>query len=71
MPSGTGCDRAWMRPLATGSPWLTTYDVHGTADNLARITVDGSSNNKDWLKVSLNKPGSASLLRWTRVPYTS
>jgi hypothetical protein len=58
------------RPLATGSPWLTTYAVHGAADNLTRVTVDGSSNNKDWLKVTVNKPGAASLLSWTRVPYT-
>jgi hypothetical protein len=57
------------RPLATGSPWLTTYGVHGSADNLTRVTVDGSSNNQDWLKVTVNKPGDASLLSWTRVPY--
>jgi hypothetical protein len=59
------------KPLAAGSPWLTTYDVHGSADNLSRITVDGSSNNHDWLKVAVNKPGADSLLSWTRVPYTS
>jgi hypothetical protein len=58
------------QPLASGSPWLTTYGVHGSADNLTRITVDGSSNNKDWLKMTVNKPGAASLLTWTRVPYT-
>jgi hypothetical protein len=57
------------RPLAAGSPWLTTYGVHGSADNLTRVTVDGSSNNKDWLKVTVNKPGSANLLSWQRVPY--
>jgi hypothetical protein len=57
------------KPLATGSPWLTTYDVHGSADNLVRVTVDGSSNNKDWLRVTVNKPGSANLLSWDRVPY--
>jgi len=59
------------QPLASGSSWLTTYDVHGAADNLTRITVDGSSNNKDWLKVTVNKPGAASLLSWTRVSYTN
>jgi hypothetical protein len=58
------------KPLAAGSPWLTTYDVHGSADNLTRVTVDGSSNNKDWLKVTVSKPGSADLLSWQRVPYT-
>jgi len=59
------------QPLAAGSPWLTTYGVRGAADNLQRITVDGSSNNKDWLKVTVNRPGSASVLSWQRVPYTS
>jgi hypothetical protein len=58
-------------PLATGSPWLTTYGVGGAADNLTRVTVDGSSNNKDWLKVTVTKPGSAQLLSWERVPYAS
>jgi len=57
-------------PLAAGSPWLTTYDVLGSADNLKRITVDGSSNNHDWLRVTVNKPGSGDLLSWERVPYT-
>ena len=59
------------KPLAAGSPWLTTYDVHGSADNLTRVTVDGSSNNKDWLRVTVGKPGSAKLLSWERVPYTA
>jgi hypothetical protein len=58
------------RPLATGSPWLTTYGVTGSADNLQRITVDGSNNNTDWLKVTINRPRAASVLSWERVPYT-
>ena len=57
------------KPLASGSPWLSTYAVQGAADNLTRVTVDGSSNNHDWLKMTVNKPGAASLLSWTRVPY--
>ncbi|MEO7752258.1 MAG: metallophosphoesterase family protein [Terracoccus sp.] len=59
------------QPLAAGSPWLDTYGVTGSADNLRRVTVDGSSNNKDWLKVTINRPGATSVLSWTRVPYTS
>jgi hypothetical protein len=59
------------KPLATGSSWLTTYGVHGAADNLSRVTVDGSSNNHDWLRVTVNRPGSGTLLSWERVPYTS
>jgi hypothetical protein len=44
------------RPLATGSPWLTFYGAHGTADNLRRVTVDGSDlGEADWLKVSVHK----------------
>jgi hypothetical protein len=58
------------KPLAAGSPWLTTYAVHGSADNLVRVTVDGSSNNKDWLKVTVDKPGASTLLTWERVPYS-
>jgi hypothetical protein len=58
-------------PLAAGSPWLTTYDLAGSADNLTRVTVDGSSNNLDWLRVTVDKPGAGDLLTWERVPYTS
>nr|WP_232295098.1 hypothetical protein [Parafrankia sp. EUN1f] len=56
-------------PLAAGSHWLTTYGITGSADNLHRITVDGSSNNVDWLKVTINRPGAADVLSWERVPY--
>jgi hypothetical protein len=57
------------KPLAAGSPWLTTYGLQGSADNLTRVTVDGSSNNHDWLRVTVNKPGADPLLSWERVPY--
>lgn len=40
------------------------------ADNLKRVTVDGSSNNRDYLRVSINRPGTADILTWQRVPYT-
>lgn len=56
-------------PLAPGSAWLERYGVQGSAANLQRVTVDGSSNNKDWLKVSVNRPGNAQVLSWERVPY--
>lgn len=58
------------RPLAAGSPWLDLYGVHQTAANLQRITVDGSSNNNDYLKVTIS-PRKRQVLSWTRVPYTS
>jgi hypothetical protein len=57
------------RPLAPGSVWLDRYGVTGSAARLERITVDGSDNNKDWLKVTVNRPGAASTLSWTRIPY--
>jgi hypothetical protein len=58
-------------PLAAGSPWLTTYGVTGTANNLERITVDASDNNKDWLHITINRPGASTVICWDRIPYTS
>ena len=46
------------------------YGITGSAGNLTRVTVDGSSNNKDWLKVTVNPPGARDVLSWQRVPYT-
>lgn len=43
----------------------------GSADNLTRITVDGSSNNVDWLKITVNKPGSPNALSWERIPFAA
>ncbi len=59
------------KPLAAGSDWLNTYGVTGSADNLTRLTVDGSSNNKDWLRVTINRPGAGQVLSWERVPYVA
>ena len=52
---------------------LSTYGVSGAADNLTRVTVDGSSNNGDYLRVTVGAPGTtgAPLLSWQRVRYTS
>ncbi|WP_148615370.1 hypothetical protein [Nocardioides rubriscoriae] len=61
-------------PLAPGSPLLARYTalgVTGSAAKVERITVDGSSNNLDWLKVTVNRPGAAEALSWERIPYTS
>lgn len=57
------------QPLAAGSPWLTAYGVPA-ADDFRRTTVDGSENNTNWLKVTVNRPGSPRVLSWERVPYT-
>ncbi|GAB3579998.1 hypothetical protein [Calidifontibacter terrae] len=56
-------------PLAAGSPWLERYSVTTPVTNLERVTVDGSNNNKDWLRVTINKPTARDVLSWTRVPY--
>jgi hypothetical protein len=58
------------RPLATGSPWLGLYGVTRPVANLERITVDGSDNNEDYLKVTV-RPRRQRVLTWTRVPYES
>jgi len=58
-------------PLAAGSKWLDFYGVGGSADNLTRVTVDGSNNNKDFLVVTVNRPGAEHVLSWKRIPYAS
>lgn len=58
------------RPLATGSSWLDFYGVTTPVDKLRRITVDGSDNNNDYLRVSVNR-GGREALSWERVPYDS
>lgn len=58
------------KPLATGSKWLSFYGVPAPAANLTRVTIDGSTDVDNWLKVTVD-PGSKQVLRWTRVPITS
>lgn len=58
-------------PLAEGSMWLDVYDVEAPADNLTRVTVDGSKNNVDWLKVTVSHRAGETTLVWEQVPYTS
>lgn len=59
------------RPVSSGSRWLEIHGVAGHADNLTRITVDGEANNTNFLQVTVNRPGAAHVLSWTRVPYAS
>lgn len=54
-------------PLATGSKWLALYGVEGAADNLIRITVDGSSNNTAWLKVHVHR-SDPEVITWEQIP---
>ena len=56
------------RPLAAGSPWPAFYGAHGSADNLRRVTVDGSDRGEsDWLKVTIG-PDAANPLSFQQVP---
>ena len=58
------------RPLAADSDWLAFYHVPSVAANLHRITVDGSGNATDYLRVTIH-PNDAAVLSWTRVPFTN
>ena len=56
-------------PLAAGSAWLSFYGIGQPVPNLTRITVDGSDNATDYLRVTV-KPHGPEVLTWTRVPFT-
>ena len=58
-------------PLAAGSAWLGFYGQGEAAKNLTRVTVDGSDNAKDWLKVTTTKPGAPGVLSFERIPFTN
>lgn len=59
------------QPLAKGSPWL---DVYGqpAADDLQRITVDGSANATNYVRFTVagNNADGADVLAWERVPFS-
>ena len=57
-------------PLAAGSRWLEFYGVTGSSD-LTRITVDGSDNNTNWLRVNVDPGAREGVLSWRQVPYSS
>jgi hypothetical protein len=54
-------------PLADGSPWLSLYGV-APVPNLTRVTVDGSTNVNNYLKVTVHERGPQ-VLTWVRVPF--
>ncbi len=58
------------QPLTAGSSWLSFYGVDQAAPNLTRVTVDGSANAKDYLRVTITQ-SRAEPLTWTRVPFTA
>jgi hypothetical protein len=57
-------------PLAAGSTWLSFYGVSQPVTNLTRITVDGSNNANNYLRVTVNRHGP-DVLSWTKVPFTA
>jgi hypothetical protein len=56
-------------PLGAGSSWLSFYGIGQPVANLTRITVDGSDNATNYLRVTVNRRGPQ-VLTWTRVPFT-
>jgi hypothetical protein len=58
------------QPLAAGSAWLSFYGIGQPVPNLTRVTVDGSNNATDYLRVSVGEHGP-NVLTWIRVPFAS
>jgi len=56
-------------PLAVGSRWLAFYGVKAPAANLTRITVEGSTEVKEWLKVTVDQRVPA-VLTIQRIPFS-
>jgi hypothetical protein len=57
------------QPLAPGSRWLDFYSVDPPAPNLTRVTVDGSDNADNYLRVTID-PANRRVISWTKVPFT-
>ncbi|WP_350005011.1 metallophosphoesterase [Pseudarthrobacter sp. WHRI 8279] len=60
------------QPLAAGSPWLEIYG-QAEADDLQRITVDGSANATNYVRFSVagNSADGGDVLSWEKVPFSS
>lgn len=58
------------QPLAQGSPWLDIYNQEA-ADDLQRITVDGSANATNYVRftVASNSATGPGALSWEKVPF--
>jgi hypothetical protein len=56
-------------PLGAGSTWLSFYGISQPVPNLSRITVDGSTNVDDYLRVTVHGRGPQ-VLSWDRVPFS-
>ena len=60
------------QPLAAGSPWLEIYG-QVAADDLQRITVDGSANATNYVRFTAagNSADVGDVLSWEKVPFSS
>ena len=60
------------QPLAAGSPWLDIYG-QAAADDLQRITVDGSANATNYVRFTAagNSADGGPVLSWEKVPFSS
>lgn len=60
-------------PLAEGSPWLEIYGGGAGADDLQRITVDGSANATNYVRFTVagNSADGGDVLSWDKVAFTS
>lgn len=56
-------------PLSAGSKWLSFYGISRPVINLSRITIDGSTDVNNYLRVTVNRHAKQ-VLSWTRVPFT-
>jgi hypothetical protein len=56
-------------PVGPTSPWLSFYGITQPTDNLTRITVDGSGNADDYLRMRVD-PHNPAVLSWEKVPFT-
>jgi hypothetical protein len=60
------------QPLAGGSPWLEVYG-QPAADDLQRVTVDGSANATNYVRFSVdgNSADGSGVLSWEKIPFSS
>jgi hypothetical protein len=57
-------------PLGAGSTWLSFYGLSRPVANLNRITVDGSNNATNYLRVTVHRHGPQ-VLSYVKVPFMS
>ncbi len=57
------------KPLAAGSSWLNFYGQTTSVPNLTRVTVEGSTDVDEWLKVTVDRHSPA-VLSFQRILYS-